>query len=111
MLSYLIEDIQSGDMQKLEDRLQEMRLQGGLAGVYKLPVPQAMLNKEQREHQDSCGPFYMALETGEGRVKLEFLVRCEEKIRCSCIGYASPQLRVHMMDYLNGLLEEFKISS
>ncbi|MFO7817388.1 MAG: hypothetical protein ACQES5_10850 [Thermodesulfobacteriota bacterium] len=111
MRCYMVDEVSPEDVGRIEQRLSEMGLQGGLPGIYKLPVPRNMLSDIRTEHFSECGPYYMALETDEGWIKLEFLVRSEEKIRCACVGYASPELRMHMINYMDGLLEELKVKT
>ena len=111
MRCYLVDEITPEDMQKLKDRLSEMQIEGGLPGIYKLPVPRGMLNQAREEHFESCGPYYMALEVDEDWIKLEFLVRSGEKIRCSCVGYASNELREHMIGYIDELLLELGVKA
>ena len=111
MRCYMVDEVSSEDVRKMEQRLLEMGLQGGLPGIFKLPVPKDMLSDVCMEHFNQCGPYYMALETNEGWIKLEFLVRSEEKIRCACVGYALPELRLHMINYLDSLLEDLKVKT
>ncbi|MFP4168025.1 MAG: hypothetical protein ACLFSY_04150 [Desulfonatronovibrionaceae bacterium] len=111
MRCYLVDEIRPEDIRKLEDRLSEMQLEGGLPGVYKLPVPERMLSAKRREHADTCAPYYMAMEVEGESIKLEFLVRSEEKMRCQCVGYATPELQAHMMQYIDGLLFELGIKA
>lgn len=117
MRSYLIEDLFEADIKKIVEALNEMGLQGPLEGIYYLPLPDDVLQPEQKDHLEECGPYFMALEVIEGpsdmsesQVKLELLVRGRKKMRCSCICYATPPQRKHMIDYLDQFIEELEIS-
>lgn len=117
MRSYLIEDLAEDDINKIGDALTELQLRGPLDGIYYLPLPKELLQPEQEEHLDECGPFFMALELIEGasemsecQVKLELLVRARNKIRCSCVSYATAPQRKHMIEYLDQFIEELEIS-
>lgn len=117
MRSYLIEDLFEGDIEKIVAALNEMKLNGPLEGIYYLPMPEEVLQPEQKEHLGECGPYFMALEIVEGpsdmsesQLKLELLVRGRNKMRCSCISYATPPQRKHMIDYLDQFIEELEIS-
>lgn len=117
MRSYLIEDITADDLNKIANGLNELELRGPLEGIYYLPLPEDLLQPEQTDHKDECGPFFMALELVEGasdmsecQVRLELLVRARNKIRCSCVSYATPDQRRHMIDYLDQFVEELEIA-
>lgn len=114
MRTYLIEDLADEDYDKILAALGEMELNGPLEGIYYLPLPEALLQPEQSDHLVKCGPFFMALEAvktpSENLLKLELLVRARNIIRCSCVTYATPEQRKHMIDYLDQLIDELEIS-
>lgn len=117
MRSYLIEDIAVEDLPRIAQRLNELELRGPLEGIYYLPLPEDLLQPEQVGHKGECGPFFMALELVEGasdmsecQVRLELLVRARNKIRCSCVAYATAEQRRHMIEYLDQLLTELEIA-
>lgn len=110
MRSYLIEDIYEDNSKKIVKALDEKGWRGPIEGIWYLPVPDTFLEKEQHDHLAECGPYMMALELIEKveqhEFKLELLVRARNKIRCSCVFYASPALREHMIDMLDALFRE-----
>lgn len=117
MRSYLIEDLVEADVQKVKKAFDDMELRGPLEGIYYLPLPEDLLQKEQVDHKDECGPYFMALEVVDGasemsefQLKLELLTRARNKIRCSCVNYATPEQRKHMIEYLDQFLDELEIS-
>ncbi len=114
MRTYLIEDLYENDYEKIINALDELNFNGPLKGIYYLPLPEKLLQQEQVDHMDECGPYFMALEGIEGVsdnvLKLELLVRGRNKIRCSCICYATPEQRKHMIEYLDQFIEELEIS-
>ncbi len=89
---------------KLKAYLDELELASSIPDLYWLPVPTELLNQIQLEHQDSCGPYAMALDLSDDRVVLETLVRAQNQLHCACIALAEPELTRHMLDYLNLLL-------
>ena len=109
MRAYVIDDLTFEDSARIRKHLDAMELGSGMDGLYWLPVPLAMLNEVQVEHQDACGPFCMALETTEGAIRLELLVRARNMLRCACVGYASTDLERHMIDYVDNMLRELGI--
>lgn len=116
MRSYILEDLSEDDLKKIAASLDEMQLRGPLDGIYYLPLPEDLFQAEQNAHKDDCGPYFMALELVSGpsemsecHVRLELLVRARNKIRCSCVTYATPEQRRHMIDYLDQFLDELGI--
>ncbi len=117
MRSYFLDDLYEDDIKKITAALNELELRGPLDGIYYLPLPEELLQQEQKDHLGECGPYFMALEILEGpsemsesQIKLELLVRGRNRMRCSCITYATPPQRKHMIDYLDQFIEELEIS-
>ena len=46
----------------------------------------------------------------EDRIACELLVRAEQVIRCSCIGYATAAQRNWLIDCIDAILEKLDIS-
>ncbi|MGE4505150.1 MAG: hypothetical protein AB7D51_07365 [Desulfovibrionaceae bacterium] len=114
MRAYTIEDIYNDNAEKVVAALDDMGLKGPIEGIYYLPLPEHLLEDDQREHLDECGPYMMALEVIDRRgethdLKLELLVRARRRMRCSCVRYANAEQRAHMLDYLDNFLLELGI--
>lgn len=110
MRAYTIDELSEEDIARIEARLTQKGWTGSIKGMYYVPISEEHLGPEQREHLESCGPFFLPLETGEGWVRLELLVRARQILRCSCIAYANPGLREHMVDMIDGLIRDLDIS-
>ncbi|MBI9111385.1 hypothetical protein [Maridesulfovibrio ferrireducens] len=110
MRNYLLEDIYEEDLKKISKALTDLEFTGGLEGIYYIPVPEDLLQTEQKEHINECGPYFMALEVLEDGLKLELLVRARNKLRCSCVCYATTDQRNHMLDYLDNFINDLEIS-
>lgn len=108
MRSFLIDEIFPEDMRRLEDWLRERGLQS-IEHLYHFPLPPDLLSATQREHAPACGPFYMALESGPDRIRLELLVRAGRSLHCECAAYATPEQELHMRTCLENLLSELGI--
>ncbi len=109
MRTYSIDQLYEKDVAAITARFTEMDLQAGLDGVFWLPIPPEMLTTVQNEHKDRCGPYCMALEVEPDSVHLELLVRGMGRIRCECISFAAPELRNHMIRYVEDVLTELGI--
>jgi hypothetical protein len=81
-----------------------------LGGVYWVPLAAAVLTEIQRGHID-CQPFYFAIELAEKRFALELLVRTKNRIRCACIGYASRDQRIWIMEVVDAIFEKLDIAT
>jgi hypothetical protein len=108
MRLYVFEDLTAEDLKKIKDHLDAMELSGSMPGIYWLPLPKAMLSDVQLEHTD-CAPHCMALEIAGDSLRLELLVRARNKLRCECVAYPSPELRAHMLQYMDDMLLELGI--
>ena len=104
MRCYLIDEIHTDVLDRLEKILTERGYQSGIEKLYWLPVDNEMLLPVQREHTASCGPHCLALEIMESGVRLELLVRAKARMRCECISYLSPAAEQEMTHRVDSLL-------
>lgn len=109
MRSYLIDEISADNMEMIEKHLIEKGFKGPLEHIFYIPFPHEMLNDEQQQHYETCGPYTLILETGRNWLKLELLVRGRGKLRCSCIQYCTPEQRQQMIDFLDNFIRELDI--
>ncbi|SHN63122.1 hypothetical protein [Desulfovibrio litoralis] len=105
---FVIDELNHEDCKKIKARLKEMELQANIEGIYWLPIPAKLLSEKQKTHSD-CSPHVLALELDEDSLKLELLIRSSQKLRCDCIEKPSPELREHMIVYLENLLKDLNI--
>lgn len=110
MRSYMIQDITPRDMDTITTHLKETGYKSPLDGIFWLPLPESLLGKAQQEHNSQCSPYYLALELGQDWLRLEFLVRSEQRLRCDCIMYADPRQREAMMEFLDELIRNRDIA-
>jgi hypothetical protein len=106
MRTYVIDDLSPETLATVSDSCTELGLSSSIEGVFWLPVADSNLTPLQQEHKGACGPFVMALTIEEDALILELLVRSRNTLHCDCICYASPALRTHMMQYVDGLVDE-----
>lgn len=114
MRSYLIEDLADNDYKAVCEAFDDLGVRGSLEGIWYLPLPEDLLQPEQKAHLGECGPYFMALEgvdsPDQNSLRMELLVRARNKIRCSCVCYATPAQRRHMVEYLDRFIEELGIA-
>lgn len=109
MKQYLIDELRLEDYEKIKTYLDDNIKKSPVEGLYWIPLAPEQLAASQAAHPE-CGPHYFALELQEDRIACEFLVRAEQIIRCSCIGYATPAQRNWLMDAVDAILEKLDIS-
>lgn len=109
MRTYSIDQLRDADTKIFRERLTEAGLQGGIAGIFWLPVPDSLLTATQMEHKSECGPYYLALDVDDEALHLELLVRGMGRITCQCVSFASEALRDHMIAYVEDSLRELDI--
>jgi hypothetical protein len=110
MRTYSIDQLDEKDIAAVNAGLLDMKLQAGLEGVYRLPVPEHMLSPAQKEHREKCGPYCLVLEVESGGIHLELLVRGLGRISCPCAAFAPEALRNYMIRYLEDMLAELGIT-
>jgi len=110
MRAYTIDELYGEDVATIEASLTRKGWAGSIKGMYYVPIPEDVLGVEQREHRQSCGPFFLPLEIGDTWVRLEFLVRARKILRCSCVAYANPRLREDMINGLDNLIKSLDIA-
>jgi hypothetical protein len=109
MRSYQIDEFTPEQIATIIKRFTGKGYASAISQLFQIPLPAELWSPEQKEHADSCGPFYMAIETGRDWVRLEFLVRAQQILRCSCVAYATKEQCEYMMDYLDTTLREWDI--
>lgn len=112
MRCYLIEDFYPEQLQKITAALSGKGWAGSLDGIFYLPVPETLLTETQRKHAGECGPHIFVLEAveAEGTLKLELLVRAQNKLRCECVMYATPAQREYIISFLDDFIRHLDIS-
>ena len=107
MISYVIDEIKKADIEKVRAYLKGKNYKSPIEDIFWIQIPEELLNAIQKEHFASCGPYIFSLELGRDFIKLELLVRATNKIRCSCISFATKQQR----DYAINLVENIYFSA
>jgi hypothetical protein len=110
MKQYVIDEIRTEDYDKLKSYLSEHFEPSDIDGIYWVVIDRNMLSDIQADHIE-CGPFYFAIELGLTKIACELLVRTKNKIRCSCINYATEQQRSWLIGRVDALFEELGIIS
>jgi len=108
MKQYVIDELRPEDYYKIRQYLDVTYGSVEMSGIYWIPLAAGVLTEIQREHAD-CQPFYFAIDLEEERFALELLVRTKNRIRCSCIGYASRDQQIWIMEVVDAIFEKLGI--
>jgi hypothetical protein len=110
MKQYVIDEIRPQDHQKVKQYLDAAYGPAEMGGIYWVPIAAEVLTEIQLAHND-CQPFYFAIELEDERFALELLVRTKKRIRCACIGYASRDQRIWIMEVVDAIFERLDITT
>ncbi len=110
MKQYLVDELRPADHDRMKAYLDARYAVSGFEGLYWIPMPPEMLEEEQAVHAE-CRPHYMALELLPDRLAGELLVRSQQRIRCSCIQYASERQRNWFIQVVDSFFEQLGIQT
>jgi hypothetical protein len=109
MKQYVIDELRPNDYEKLKSSLEERFGPPDLGGVYWIPLEPKHFSDRQSSHGD-CQPFYFAVELQERSLACELLVRTRERVRCSCMAYASRPQRNWILQVIDDLFDALDIN-
>ena len=108
MKQYVIDELRLEDYKKIKEYLDQNYGSSGFQGLYRIPLDPDNYSKLQAGHTE-CRPHYFAVELAEDRLACELLIRTDESIRCSCIGYATEDQRNWFIKLIDSIFLELKI--
>jgi hypothetical protein len=109
MKQYVIDELSFKDCEKIKNYFDKHFGASEVGGIYWVHLDQEILAETQISHSE-CKPFYFAIELEPGKISCEFLVRTENKIRCSCINYATETQRNWFICLIDSILEKLEIN-
>ena len=110
MHQYVIDELRKGEVDKITNYLKKYCEKSDLDNLFWLRLPDDLLTPTQYEHKE-CGPFWAGIEVTEESVVFEMLIRSRNKLRCSCISYASTQQRQFILNFADKLLKDIEITA
>jgi len=108
MKQYVIDELRFKDYEKIKDYFEKYFDASEIGGIYWVHLDQEILTETQISHSE-CKPFYFAIELEPEKISCEFLVRAGNKIRCSCINYATETQRDWFIRLIDSILEKLEI--
>jgi hypothetical protein len=97
-------------MEEIEVYLKEKTVSSGMEEIFWLEIPEGLLSPIQEAHK-TCGPHYLAVETGPDFVKFEFLVRCRKRLRCDCVQYVTPAQETFLINFAHLLIQTLDLKA
>ncbi|UCF93217.1 MAG: hypothetical protein JSW39_03390 [Desulfobacterales bacterium] len=108
MKQYVIDELRAMDYQKLKRHLDNQYGSAAVSGIYWIPLACEVLTEIQVAHSE-CQPFYFAIELDAQRMTCELLVRTQNRVRCSCMGYATDSQRNWFIRLVDDMFTQLKI--
>ena len=110
MRQYVVDELRKNELERVEQYLENHCEPGGIGSLYWLQIPDDLLSEVQLDH-NGCAPFCIGIEVTDNSVVFEMLVRSRQKLRCSCIAYASGRQRQFILDFADRLVRETEIGA
>jgi hypothetical protein len=110
MKQYVIDELRPADYEKIKSYMDENFESSDLDGIYWVSMDQNMLSDVQAEHVE-CQPFHFAIDLEPNLLACELLVRSENRMRCSCIGYATDEQRDWILRFVDTIFERLEIKT
>jgi hypothetical protein len=107
---YLLDEIRRGDIPRIREYLNEHATPSNLQDIWWVDLAEDLLSAEQFAHHD-CQTFRFAVELGPSFVRFEFLIRSQQTMRCSCIGYATRVQRDFILAFADHLVEDLALKT
>ncbi|MBW1730388.1 MAG: hypothetical protein JRH08_02535 [Deltaproteobacteria bacterium] len=108
MRAYLIDEISTADMKKINAFLSENALKSPLSHVFWVQMPEDLLSSTQFSHHH-CKPHVFAIELGANWIKFEFYVRSLKTMRCTCPDYCTEGQRNYVIHFAHQMIEQLGI--
>ncbi|MFO7838758.1 MAG: hypothetical protein R6X08_04575 [Desulfosalsimonadaceae bacterium] len=108
MKQYVIDELQPRDHERIKSYLESVCGTAELDNLYWLALDESLYTRTQAAHTE-CQPFYAAIRLESSAVGVEFLIRTKNRIRCSCMAYATAEQAKWLMAQLDGMLDQLEI--
>ena len=109
MKQYVIDELRSEDHKILKTYFDEQFGPVAMDGIYWIPIGNELLTVTQGEHT-KCQPHCFALDLDHNRLACELLVRTKNRLRCSCIHYATENQRNWLIGWIDNIFNQLEIT-
>lgn len=108
MKQYVIDELRPGEVDKIKTWLDENFGRSAVDGIYWVPLEAASLSREQADHL-SCQPHCFAVALEEHQLSCEFLIRTQNRVHCTCMGYADEMQCLQIIRFADALFKNLHI--
>ena len=108
MKQYVVDELRLEDYHRLKEHLDKTLQTCSIDGVYWIPIKTTLLTPDQAEHT-GCHPLCFSVELEPERLTCELLLRTQNRIHCSCIGYATEKQRNWVVQFIDTIFEQLDI--
>lgn len=109
MKQYVIDQLRPADFEAVKAYLDQNFNPSKVEGIYWISLEKNLLTDVQLEHSE-CQPFYFAIDLEQNYMACEFLIRTPQKMRCSCMGYATEKQRNWIIRFADAIFEKLEIN-
>ena len=110
MKAYVLDEISAEDIVNIIRFLKENTAQSTMEQIFWVKFPEDLLSPLQFRHT-ACQPHAFAVEVGSDLVKMEFLVRSLETMKCDCTAYCTNTQRDYIINFADGMLDQLAIGT
>ena len=110
MKQYVIDELRPRDYEMIKAFMDENFGSSNVDGVYWLELDHNILTPVQKDHT-ACQPFYVAVDLEPTLIAFELLVRTKNRMRCSCMGYATEKQRTWLMGLADAMFDTLGIKT
>jgi len=110
MKQYVVDELRPEDYRKVKVHLDDALPAGSIEGVYWVPIAEHLLSPDQATHRQ-CHPLCFAVDLEPERLICELLLRTQNRMRCSCIRYATETQRNWVIQFIDGVFEKLDIKT
>ena len=105
MKQYVIDELRPADFEKIKAFLDVNYADSAVENLYWIELGRELLTETQAAHTQ-CQPFYFAIDIIPDRLGCELLVRTKNRMRCSCMQYATEKQRNWLIGLVDAMIEE-----
>ncbi len=110
MKQYVIDELRQKDYELIKAYMEENFLSSDVGGIYWIRLDRKILTEIQKTHA-ACQPFYVAVDLEPSLITFEMLIRTQNKMRCSCMGYATDIQRNWLIQLADAMFDELGITT
>ena len=108
MKQFVIDELRPAEYKKLKKLLDRNYNASSLEGIYWLPIAPQVLSGTQSKHKD-CQPFFFAVDLEPDRIIVELLVRTKNRLKCTCMGYATERQCTWLIHQIDDIFAQLEI--